>query len=392
MKKNIFIVCAAVGILIFPSCKLFRKTPKAPVMTTTSDGLQYMITTKGTGIQPQKGDMVTVNYVGKLMNDTVFDASEKHGKAYTFRIGDGDVIKGWDEGIMLMHEGDKASFVVPPSLAYADKVVGKIPANSTLKFDVELVKVTPAPRPFDIAGKDTITTASGLKYILVKSNPDSIKAVKGDKVTVNYSGYLLDGKMFDSSVQRGEPFSFNVGKGQVIKGWDEALLLLHKGDKARLIIPYNIAYGEKGYGPIPPAATLVFDVEMINIAPEPKPTPYDIQGKKVQTTASGLQYIVISQGTGAKAEAGKTVKVDYTGYLEDGSIFDSSVERGQPIEFPLGEKRVIPGWEEGIALMHEGDKFRLIIPYNLAYGEQGRPPVIPAKATLTFDVQLISVK
>ena len=93
-----------------------------------------------------------------------------------------------------------------------------------------------------------------------------------------------------------------------------------------------------------------------------------------------------------KAEAGKTVKVHYSGYLADGKMFDSSIERGEPIEFPLGQGMVIPGWEEGIALMNVGDKLRLVIPYYLAYGEQGREPIIPAKADLTFDVELVDVK
>ena len=86
------------------------------------------------------------------------------------------------------------------------------------------------------------------------------------------------------------------------------------------------------------------------------------------------------------------MKVHYTGYLDNGKIFDSSIERDEPIEFPLGKGMVIPGWEEGIALMSVGDKIRLIIPYQLAYGVAGRPPLIPAKAQLTFDVELIDVK
>jgi FKBP-type peptidyl-prolyl cis-trans isomerase len=95
---------------------------------------------------------------------------------------------------------------------------------------------------------------------------------------------------------------------------------------------------------------------------------------------------------GVKAEAGKNVKVHYTGYLQDGKKFDSSVERGEPIEFPLGKGNVIKGWDEGIALLHTGEKARLVIPYQLAYGEQGYPGAIPPKATLIFDVELVEVK
>jgi peptidyl-prolyl cis-trans isomerase A (cyclophilin A) len=109
-------------------------------------------------------------------------------------------------------------------------------------------------------------------------------------------------------------------------------------------------------------------------------------------TASGLYYIIEREGTGAQAAAGKSVSVHYTGTLADGKKFDSSLDRGQPITFVLGQGQVIKGWDEGIALMKVGSKIKLIIPYNLAYGDQGFPPVIPAKATLIFDTELMDVK
>jgi len=109
-------------------------------------------------------------------------------------------------------------------------------------------------------------------------------------------------------------------------------------------------------------------------------------------TASGLMYVIEQEGTGASPVAGQTVSVHYNGTLVDGSKFDSSYDRGQPIEFPLGQGRVIKGWDEGIALLKKGGKAKLIIPYYLAYGEQGYPPVIPPKATLLFDVELVDVK
>ena len=109
-------------------------------------------------------------------------------------------------------------------------------------------------------------------------------------------------------------------------------------------------------------------------------------------TESGLLFANEVAGTGMDAIVGKTVSVHYTGRLMDGKVFDSSLERGDPIDFTLGGGMVIKGWDEGIAQMKVGGKATLIIPFHLAYGERGYPPVIPAKATLEFDVELVNVK
>lgn len=112
---------------------------------------------------------------------------------------------------------------------------------------------------------NAVTTESGLKYVITEAGEGSRKPAKGQSVTAHYSGYLLDGTKFDSSVDRNQPFMFNVGQGMVIKGWDEAFTDMTKGEKRTLIIPPELGYGPDGYPPvIPPAATLIFDVELIN--------------------------------------------------------------------------------------------------------------------------------
>ena len=111
---------------------------------------------------------------------------------------------------------------------------------------------------------------------------------------------------------------------------------------------------------------------------------------EVKVTDSGLQYEVLKEGKGSSPTATETVEVHYHGTLIDGTVFDSSVERGQTIEFPLN--RVIPGWTEGVQLMKEGAKYRFFIPWNLAYGERGSAPKIPPYAALIFDVELFAVK
>jgi len=110
------------------------------------------------------------------------------------------------------------------------------------------------------------------------------------------------------------------------------------------------------------------------------------------TTPSGLGYTDLVEGTGPSPQPGQTAVVHYTGTLTDGTKFDSSVDRGQPYEFPLGRGAVIKGWDEGVATMKVGGKRRLVVPSRLGYGAQGRPPTIPGGATLLFDVELLGVK
>jgi peptidylprolyl isomerase len=234
---------------------------------------------------------------------------------------------------------------------------------------------------------DTVTTKTGLKYIDYEiGKGEKVKA--GDRASVHYTGWLTDGKKFDSSRDRNQPFLVEVGAGRVIPGWDEGLQGIAVGGKRMLIIPSTLGYGSRAMGPIPANSDLIFDVEVLEIKEPPKIPAY--KESDVQKTSTGLGYVILTEGTGPAPQKGQNVTVHYTGWLTSGKLFDSSVERGVPFNFVLGAGRVIKGWDEGVAMMKEGEKRLLIIPPELAYGSRERPG-IPANSTLIFEVELIDV-
>ncbi len=119
---------------------------------------------------------------------------------------------------------------------------------------------------------------------------------------------------------------------------------------------------------------------------------FKVDSAALTKTASGLQYQDVTAGSGAEARDGQVAVVHYTGWLTDGTKFDSSRDRGEPFSFPIGAGQVIPGWDEGVAGMKVGGRRKLVIPANLGYGDMGAPPVIPPGATLVFDVELLDLK
>jgi len=247
-----------------------------------------------------------------------------------------------------------------------------------------------APEDVAAAPADAETTATGLASKRLSEGTGSENPSPQDRVTVHYSGWTTDGELFDSSMKHGQPVTFPLNR--VIRGWTEGLQLMVEGEKRRFWIPANLAYGENP-PPGAPVGTLVFDVELLQIhaAPKPPQVPEDVAAvpENAEVTASGLASRVLREGTGdVKPTAASTVNVHYSGWTTDGKMFDSSVERGEPISFPLGG--VIAGWTEGLQLMVVGEKRRFWIPANLAYGENpagGRPG-----GMLVFDVELLDIR
>jgi peptidylprolyl isomerase len=243
-----------------------------------------------------------------------------------------------------------------------------------------------AQPPADVAAPpaDAEKTASGLASKVLRAGGGDKPAVH-DTVEVHYTGWTTDGRMFDSSLGRGQTAKFPL-RG-VIKGWTEGLQLMQIGEKRRFWIPENLAYG----GQREPFGMLVFDVELISIqaGPKPIPAPSDVAAppSDAKKTASGLAYKVLTKGSGKDHPAATSqVEVHYTGWTTDGNMFDSSVLRGRPAVFPLNG--VIAGWTEGVQLMVAGEKTRFWIPEALAY--KGRPGA--PQGMLVFDIELLKIQ
>lgn len=367
--------------------------------TVTASGLQYIEIEAGSGAAPQVGDIVAVHYRGTLEDGTEFDNSYDRGEPFTFALGQGSVIAGWDEGIALMKEGGKAKLIIPPELGYGESGSGSsIPPNATLTFEVELVSIeaapTEAPTPVAVAPtpvEGATTTASGLQYIEIEEGSGPAPQV-GDVVVVHYRGSLEDGTEFDNSYDREEPFIFALGRDMVIPGWDEGVGLMKVGGKATLIIPPDLGYGESGAGNvIPPNATLIFEIELLSIQPGAPEAPTEVDEADYTTTESGLKYYDFEVGEGPLPETGQPVSVHFSVWLQDGTLIDSSLNRGQPVTFLVGVNQVIPGWDEGMATMKAGGKRQVVIPPELAYGAEGAGGVIPPDATLIFELELLSI-
>jgi FKBP-type peptidyl-prolyl cis-trans isomerase len=242
------------------------------------------------------------------------------------------------------------------------------------------------PVPPDVAAPpaDAQKTPSGLAHKVITPSKETGHPGPTDMVTVHYTGWTTDGKMFDSSYTRKAPSTFAVNR--VIPGWGEGVQLMVVGEKRRFWIPESLAYkGAEGR----PKGMLVFDVELMDYQSSPTTAPADVAAPPADAkkTRSGLAYKVIRPGTGTKHPSStSSVTVHYTGWTTDGKMFDSSVTGGKPITFPLD--KVIKGWTEGVQLMVEGEKTRFWIPQNLAYqGQAGAP-----RGMLVFDVELLKIE
>lgn len=267
-------------------------------------------------------------------------------------------------------------------------------------------------------------TANGLYYKFITQNDgETLKVGDVAELVFTYSVQDTAGRdtlLFSSKeALKDTPFNDKIQESLFVGDYYEGLRLMHKGDSISMYINADSVFTKMFGVPqdmmpkfIKPGSDMRWEVKVVDFYTEEEflarreaekqekaeaaKSEFESylaeNGVTAEPTESGLIYVCTKPGDGLHPQAGNTVSVHYTGKLLNGEVFDSSVERGEPIEFPLGMGQVIPGWDEGIALMSKGEKGILYIPQDLAYGERTPAPVIPPFSNLVFEVELVDFK
>lgn len=432
-----------IAIIILAGAFLVSCNNKYPGYSKTNTGLYYKsIVDAGDTLRPVDGDVMTVlmNYYSQ--NDSLLYHSDMAGGPIQIIMTEmfpGDIY----EGLAMMGKGDSMHFMVRADSLVAQNLLTKdIGEEGHIRFEVKMIDIMRAAdfkyqqelqrqqmeaeldemRDMETEDLDTyLEKNSGFKgpkgdgyYIKHTKRGLGAKVKEGMVMVAEFDCKLVNDIQIASTANSGDMLEYEAGSNNFFAKWDEAIMELRKGSEATIIIPSSMAFGREGggNGSIPPYASLFFDVKVKDVISKEElesrkakeQEVFKLQEKSerdnylsqngitASPTESGLYYIPTVEGTGAQAGFGSTVKVHYTGRNLKGEVFDSSVERNEPIEFVLGMGQVIKGWDEGIGMMKVGGKATLVIPSDLAYGNNARGPQIPPYSTLVFDVELLEVK
>uniref|UniRef100_A0A5B7AKM4 peptidylprolyl isomerase n=1 Tax=Davidia involucrata TaxID=16924 RepID=A0A5B7AKM4_DAVIN len=343
-------------------------------------GLKKKLVKEGEGWEtPENGDEVEVHYTGTLLDGTQFDSSRDRGTPFKFTLGQGQVIKGWDQGIKTMKKGENAIFTIPPELAYGESgSPPTIPPNATLQFDVELLSWASV--------KDICKDGGIFKKILKEGekweNPKDL-----DEVLVKFEAQLEDGSL----VAKSDGVEFTVKEGYFCPALAKAVKTMKKGERVLLQVKPQYGFGEKGKaasgdeGAVPPNATLQVTLELVSWKTVSEVTDDKKVTKKILKEGEGYE----------RPNEGAIVKLKLIGKLQDGTVFlKKGHDDGEELfEFKIDEEQVIDGLDRSVMTMKKGEVALLTIAPEYAFGSsesQQELAVVPPNSTVFYEVELDS--
>lgn len=436
MKRKCLFVTALcmVTMLFFVSCN-DKGSKQFPGFKMTKDGLYYQFHQQNKSARtPEITDYLTVKMLCYLHDSLFYDWAETKGVAMIQFVEPhfpGDLQAAYG----MMHEGDSASFYIKAD-SIASVYYGQNPeqvgiaADDYFRYDIKLLEVK-SEEAFKAEieemnaerakkSRETLAayivenninvepTESGIYIIPIESGKGRCP-VKDEKVEVEYDVYTLNGELVGSSSKYDEAFSFVLGSGYAIPGWEEVLPMMHLGDKVRAIIPFDMAYGEHAVFGMPPFTNLVYDIKLnkiITVEEQKIIAKEELNKMKVDSeaalkryvkengfekcTSSGLYYKFEKENNGKVPSLGSVVKMKFNAKVIDGPELGSTEQLGGSYEITFGETQVLPGFREGVGMMTVGDKATFVLPYYLAYGANPYGNV-PAFSNLVFDIEILDI-
>ncbi|XP_004290160.1 PREDICTED: peptidyl-prolyl cis-trans isomerase FKBP62 [Fragaria vesca subsp. vesca] len=328
---------------------------------------------------PKSGDEVEVHYTGTLLDGTQFDSSRDRGTPFKFTLGQGQVIKGWDEGIKTMKKGENALFTIPPEMAYgASGSPPTIPPNATLQFDVELLSWTSV---------NDITKDGGIIKKVLKEGEKWENPKDLDEVIVKFEAYLEDKTL----IAKSDTVEFTVKEGYFCPALSKAVKTMKKGEKVLLAVKPQYGFGDKGKaasgdeGAVPPNATLHITLELVSWRTVSELTDDKKVIKKILKEGEGYE----------RPNEGAVVTVKLIGKLQDGTVFlkKGHGEGEEPFEFKTDEEQVIEGLDKAVVTMKKGEIALVIIAPEYAFGvseSKQELAVVPPNSTLYYEIELVS--
>lgn len=433
MKKKCFTIAAVClsALMLLTAC-----TQRFPGYKKTENGLYYKFYSHNPSAQkPNQTDMLKVAMTCYLGDSVYFDFQQSESQVYA-QLKESLFPADLNEAYALMNLGDSASFYIKAD-SVAIRCYDKQPetvglkADDYFRYEVKLLEIkTVEEFQADIEKMNaSMRERSEREYVnYVEENFQGVKPdnsgiymvtleagkgrcpQKGEKVELDFSASLLNGQFVGSTFDSPDKFSFVLGQGFAIEGWEKVVPQIHLGERVKVVIPYEMAYGEHSVGSIPPYSNIVYEIKLLKITSKEelrKEAEKALASLKVESekafadyvktnsivdhTPSGLYYAKKTVTDGAMPQKGQKVRIKFVASYLDGTILGNSNDLGESFELVYGDGSVLKGLEEGIGMMHQGEKARFVLPYTLAYGEQPYGAV-PGCSNLVFDIELVEVE